>query len=164
MNPHPDGWPTASAAPRDCQLGDGLDKGALKLSFAKVDSVHGHLNTSTDETGLPRARWQKNRITHTRQAVSALRTPCQGGHQHRQTEPDFCVLGNSLPHLPRSAKPLYPSYPWGEGGEWSATFSNNCVVHYNGQAQRTWQTSACSRSQLQKADNGMAATRREQGL
>jgi hypothetical protein len=37
-------------------------------------------------------------------------------------------------------------------------------VHYNGQGQRTEQTSACSGSQIQKADTGMAATRREQGL
>lgn len=57
-----------------------------------------------------------------------------------------------------------PQLNQGEGGEWNATFSNNCVVHYTGQGQRTEQTRECSRSQIQKADTGMAATRREQGL
>jgi hypothetical protein len=63
-----------------------------------------------------------------------------------------------------SASNEVPQINQGEGGEWNARFSNNCVVHYTGQGQRTEQTAACSRSQIQKADTGMAATRREQGL
>lgn len=58
-----------------------------------------------------------------------------------------------------------PTISQGESGEWNARFgSNNCEVHYNVQGQRTEQTSACNSTQIQKADTGMAATRREQGL
>jgi hypothetical protein len=58
-----------------------------------------------------------------------------------------------------------PMISTGEAGESNATFnSNNCVVHYNVQGQRTEQSSTCTRNQIQKADTGMAATRREQGL
>lgn len=52
-----------------------------------------------------------------------------------------------------------------EGGEWNARFSsNNCEVHYSQQGTRTQQTPGCNSTQIQKADTGMAATRREQGL
>ncbi len=58
-----------------------------------------------------------------------------------------------------------PTISQGESGEWNARFgSNNCEVHYNVQGQRTEQTPACNSTQIQKADTGMAATRREQGL
>jgi hypothetical protein len=58
-----------------------------------------------------------------------------------------------------------PTISQGEGGEWNARFSsNNCEVHYSQQGTRTQQTPACSSTQIQKADTGMAATRREQGL
>jgi hypothetical protein len=58
-----------------------------------------------------------------------------------------------------------PLIATGEAGESNATFkSNYCVVHYNTQGVRTEQTPVCTNSQLQKADTGMAATRREQGL
>jgi hypothetical protein len=58
-----------------------------------------------------------------------------------------------------------PMISQGEGGEWNARFSsNNCEVHYSQQGTRTQQTPACNSTQIQKADTGMAATRREQGL
>jgi hypothetical protein len=58
-----------------------------------------------------------------------------------------------------------PTISQGESGEWNARFSsNNCEVHYSVQGQRTQQTPACNSTQVQKADTGMAATRREQGL
>lgn len=58
-----------------------------------------------------------------------------------------------------------PVISQGESGEWNARFSsNNCEVHYNVQGQRTEQTPSCNGTQIQKADTGMAATRREQGL
>ena len=58
-----------------------------------------------------------------------------------------------------------PTISQGESGEWNARFSsNNCEVHYNLQGQRTEQTPSCNSTQIQKADTGMAATRREQGL
>jgi hypothetical protein len=58
-----------------------------------------------------------------------------------------------------------PMISQGEGGEWNARFSsNNCEVHYRQQGTRTQQTPTCNSTQIQKADTGMAATRREQGL
>ena len=58
-----------------------------------------------------------------------------------------------------------PTISQGEGGEWNARFSSNrCEVHYSQQGTRTQQTPPCNSTQIQKADTGMAATRREQGL
>ena len=58
-----------------------------------------------------------------------------------------------------------PTISQGESGEWNARFSsNNCEVHYNLQGMRTEQTPSCNGTQIQKADLGLAATRREQGL
>jgi hypothetical protein len=64
-----------------------------------------------------------------------------------------------------AARNEVPTISQGESGEWNARFgSNNCEVHYNVQGQRTEQTPVCNGAQIQKADTGMAATRREQGL
>lgn len=52
-----------------------------------------------------------------------------------------------------------------EGGEWNARFSsNNSEVHYSQQGPRIQQMPACDSTQIQKADTGTAATRREQEL
>lgn len=58
-----------------------------------------------------------------------------------------------------------PMIEQGEGGEWNARFSNNnCGVHYSQQGTHSQQIPACNSTQIQKADAGMAAIRREQGL
>jgi hypothetical protein len=80
-----------------------------------------------------------------------------------------CIV---LPNGPQTSDGTYgaarnevPTISQGEGGEWNARFSsNNCEVHYSQQGTRTQQTPACNSTQIQKADTGMAATRREQGL
>ena len=64
-----------------------------------------------------------------------------------------------------TARDEVPTISQGESGEWNARFSsNNGEVHYNVKGQRTEQTPSCNGTQIQKADTGMAATRREQGL
>ncbi|MXO59301.1 hypothetical protein GRI89_07075 [Altererythrobacter salegens] len=52
----------------------------------------------------------------------------------------------------------------GSNGEIEATYSNNCVVYYDANGNRRESNPNCSRNQVSRADTGVAAYRREQGL
>ncbi|MGD9712533.1 MAG: hypothetical protein AB7V46_10755 [Thermomicrobiales bacterium] len=52
----------------------------------------------------------------------------------------------------------------GTNGEIEATFPNNCVVYYDASGRRKGANKNCSRSQVNQADTGVAAYRREQGM
>lgn len=59
-------------APHDLQLSDGFDKGALKVTFSKVERAHGYLIAYTDDPSLPLAQWQKKLSTRIREEVTGL--------------------------------------------------------------------------------------------
>jgi hypothetical protein len=59
-------------APHDLQLADGFDKGALKVTFSKVERAHGYLIAYTDDPSLPLAQWQKKLTTRIREEVTGL--------------------------------------------------------------------------------------------
>jgi len=53
----------------------------------------------------------------------------------------------------------------GSNGEIEATFSSNsCVVYYDARGQRKTANRNCSRTQIARADTGVASYRREQGM
>jgi hypothetical protein len=59
-------------APHDVRIGDGFDKGSLRLTFAKVDRANGYLIAYTDDPALPLAQWQKKLTTRTHEEVTGL--------------------------------------------------------------------------------------------
>lgn len=52
----------------------------------------------------------------------------------------------------------------GTNGEIEATYQNNCVVYFKANGERREANSRCSRDQVRRADTGVAAYRREQGM
>lgn len=52
----------------------------------------------------------------------------------------------------------------GRNGEAEVIFKNNCVVYYNARGRRTDSLPACRDRQISRADDAIAAYRREQGL
>lgn len=52
----------------------------------------------------------------------------------------------------------------GTNGEIEATFSNNCVVYYDENGRRKSANKNCNSRQKSRADTGVAAYRREQGM
>ena len=73
-----------------------------------------------------------------------------------------CVLG--IAAVPASAQEP-PRIFAGGNGEIEATYSqNNCVVYYDARGHRKSANRNCDRSQVARADAGVAAYRREQGM
>lgn len=52
----------------------------------------------------------------------------------------------------------------GTNGEIEATYTNNCVVYYDASGRQKQSNSNCSNEQVRRADTGVAAYRREQGM
>ena len=57
-----------------------------------------------------------------------------------------------------------PEIIMGTNREGEVIFRNNCVAYYNAQGRRYQKQPNCSDRQLQRADEAMAAYRREQGM
>jgi hypothetical protein len=57
-----------------------------------------------------------------------------------------------------------PEIIMGTNREGEVIFRNNCVVYYNAQGRRWRQQPSCNGNQVRRADEAMAAYRREQGL
>lgn len=60
--------------------------------------------------------------------------------------------------------PTPPEIIMGTNREGEVIFRNNCVVYYNAMGRRWRQQPTCSPAQVRRADEAMAAYRREQGL
>ena len=77
------------------------------------------------------------------------------------------VTGSSLALALYAAPALAQDPPRifaGSNGEIEATFSNNCVVYYEANGRRKSANNNCTRDQRSRADTGVAAYRREQGM
>ncbi len=73
----------------------------------------------------------------------------------------IAVVATASPAAAQEAPRIFA----GTNGEIEATFSeNNCVVYYNARGQRERANNNCSRAQISRADSGVAAYRREQGM
>lgn len=72
----------------------------------------------------------------------------------------LAMILSAAPALAQDAPRIFA----GTNGEIEATFSNNCVVYYDADGRRKSANSNCSSSQRSRADTGVAAYRREQGM
>ena len=74
----------------------------------------------------------------------------------------FREQGASGGHSPEGGTP--PEIMMGKNREAEVIFKNNCVVYYDARGQRTNKLSACTNDQVRRADQAIAAYRREQGF
>jgi len=79
-------------------------------------------------------------------------------------EADFRVQTSARRHEYGEPSGTPPEIIMGSNREGEVIFKNNCVVYYDAQGRRTNKLSACSSGQVRRADEAMAAHRREQGI
>lgn len=73
-----------------------------------------------------------------------------------------CLVAAAHPASAMSQEP--PRIFAGTNGEIEATYTNNCVVYYDASGRQTQSNANCSSDQVRRADIGVEAYRREQGL
>jgi hypothetical protein len=110
-------------------------------------------------------RFQNLPACHGQQVARADEAMARYRNEQGMSRPDNehpWVADQQPGYRPDNAAP--PEIIMGTNREGEVIFRNNCVAYYNAQGRRHQQQPTCTPNQIRRADEAMAAYRREQGM